>query len=60
MKTIYKKAMENGTIVKYQSFQTDNGVYVLFLVRYEGEVFMFKYKDGDLVECVNLSKAKEI
>lgn len=59
MKAIYKKVMEEGTIVKIQTFDASNGVYMLAFARYKGEIFMFKYKDGKLVECVNLSKAKE-
>lgn len=58
MKNIYKKAIEQGKILKHQSFETSKGLYTLFLVRYKDDIFFFKYKDGDIVECHNLSKTE--
>jgi hypothetical protein len=60
MKNIYKKAIEQGKILKYQSFETSKGLYTLFLVNYKDDIFFFKYKDGDLCECCNLSKIEGI
>lgn len=60
MKTIYKKALQQGKLLKYQSFETQKGLYTIFLARHDDEIFMFKYKDGKLVECVNLSRSKGI
>lgn len=51
-------AMRKGTLLKVQNFETDKGKYRLAYIRYDGDVFMFKTRDGEMLECVNLSKLK--
>lgn len=58
MKYEYLEALENGDIVKVQVFKTDIGVYRITLIRYKGDVYFFKCRDEELVECINLSKVK--
>ena len=56
MRKDFAKAMENGTIIKKQNFFTaDRGVYQIIFVRYENEIYFFKYRNGVGVECCNLS-----
>ena len=49
------EAADNGEIVKTQNFVTARGVYQLIFVRHNGDVFMYKHRNGELVECCNLS-----
>lgn len=55
MRKDFAKAMENGTIIKKQNFVTARGVYQIVFVRYENEIYFFKYRNGVGVECCNLS-----
>lgn len=58
MNQIYANALKNGKLIKSQGFNTPKGIYSLNYVRYEGEIYMFKYLYNKIVECCNLSKEK--
>ena len=56
MKTEYEKALTKGTVIKTNTFTTALGFYKICLYRYHRDIYFFKYRDGQLMECVNLSK----
>lgn len=58
MKYRFIEAFKNGDIVKDQKFNTDKGVYRITLVRYKNDIYFYKFRDGKIVECNNLSRAK--
>lgn len=58
MKYRFIEALKNGEVVKNQEFETDKGVYKITLIRYKNDIYYFKYKNGKIVECNNLTKAK--
>lgn len=58
MKFRFIEALKNGEVVKNQSFETDKGVYQITLIRYKNDIYFFKYRNGKVVECSNLNKAK--
>lgn len=58
MRPEFEKAHILGSLIKQNSFHTKRGTYVINLYNYEGEIFFYKYKDGQLVECVNLSEKR--
>lgn len=58
MKYRFIEAYKNGVIVKDQKFNTDKGVYRITLVRYKNDVYFYKFRDGKIVECNNLTRAK--
>ena len=55
MRKDFAKAVSKGTVIKNQNFVTDRGVYQLVFVRYENNIYFFKYRNGQLVECCNLN-----
>ena len=56
MRKDFAKAVSKGSVIKNQNFVTDRGVYQIVFVRYENNIYFFKYRNGQLVECCNLSK----
>lgn len=58
MKYRFIEALKNGDIVKNQAFETDKGVYQITLIRYNNDIYFFKYRNDKLMECSNLNKAK--
>ena len=56
MKTQNEKALLDGISIKTNVFTTDRGVYTINLREYNGDIYFFKYRDGELVECLNVSK----
>ena len=58
MKQEFIDAIENGEIVKHQAFLTERGGYQIALIRYNDNIYFFKYRNGNIVECTNLSKKK--
>ena len=58
MKDIFVEAFRTGSIVKDQKFNTDRGVYRITLVQYQNDIYFYKFRDGKIVECNNLSKVK--
>lgn len=55
MRKDFAKAASKGTVIKNQNFVTDRGVYQLVFVRYENNIYFFKYRNRQLVECCNLN-----
>lgn len=51
-------AMRKGQLLKVQTFETAKGVYRLAYIRHNADVFMFKTRDGVMLECGNLNKMK--
>jgi hypothetical protein len=59
MNKICQEAMKKGTVLKIQNFNTPMGAYRISHIRHpNGDICMFKSRDGELLECVNLSKMK--
>ena len=58
MKPECVEAAKYGKKIKIQLFDTPKGKYLLSYRRLNGDVYMFKYRDGKLLECVNLNKVK--
>ena len=58
MKKEFIDAIFDGEIVKQQVFITEKGAYQLFMVRRENDIYFYKYLNGKMTECCNLSKAK--
>lgn len=56
MKRKFQKALEDGTNVKTSIFATDRGVYTINIRELNNDIYFFKYRDGELLECTNLSK----
>lgn len=56
MKEEFCKAIENGTLIKFQTFNTDKGSYSLFFYNCKNDIYFFKLLNNTVVECVNLSK----
>ena len=48
-------AIYDGEIVKSQTFVTEKGCYQIFIVRTDKGIFFYKYLNGKMVECCNLS-----
>jgi hypothetical protein len=59
MRDDFAAAAKSGEIVKTQNFVTARGVYQLIFVKHEGNVFMYKHRNGELVECCNLSRGEK-
>ena len=55
MRKDFAKAISKGTVIKNQNFVTARGVYQIVFVRYENDIYFFKYRNGELVECCSLS-----
>ena len=49
------KASRRGIAIKSHSFVIERGVYQIVFVRYENDIYFFKHRNGQLVECCNLS-----
>lgn len=54
------EAMKNGKLLKAQNFNTPKGNYRIAYINYKGDVYMFKTRDGEMLECGNLNKMKGI
>ena len=55
MRKDFAKAASKGVVIKNQNFVTARGVYQIVFVRYENDIYFFKHRNGQLVECCNLS-----
>lgn len=55
-----KLILSQGEVVMNNIFTTDRGLYRIACVRYNNNIYMFKYRDGELLECKNLNTAKPI
>lgn len=62
MKREFILAEKNGEILIDNSFETTKGKYQIIIRRHRSDIYLFKYQDGKLLECQNLScaKAKEV
>lgn len=54
MKMEFIKAARHGKVVKVQEFETDKGKYTINLVRYQDNIYFFKFLNGNIVECDDL------
>lgn len=54
-------AAAEGEVLVSNRFETSKGHYLILIRKYHGDIYFFKYRDGNLLECQNLSKvnAKE-
>ena len=55
MRKDFAKVASKGVVIKNQNFVTARGVYQIVFVRYENDIYFFKHRNGQLVECCNLS-----
>ena len=55
MRKDFAKAASKGIVIKNQNFVTARGVYQIVFVRYKNDIYFYKYQNGKLVECCNLS-----
>ena len=55
MRKDFAEAASKGVVIKNQNFVTARGVYQIVFVRYENDIYFFKHRNGQLVECCNLS-----
>ena len=55
-------AEKNGEILIDNSVETVKGKYQIVICRHRSDIYLFKYRDGKLLECQNLNcaKAKEV
>lgn len=62
MKREFILAEKNGETLIDNSFETAKGKYQIVIRRHRSDIYLFKYRDGKLLECQNLSftKAKEV
>lgn len=60
MKEEFNDALFNGEFIYQNEFHTNRGTYLIKIFRHEGMLYIFKYKNGKIVECNNLSKMKKI
>lgn len=58
MKVASKDLLRYGKILKANTFETARGIYTIRLIKYMGNIFFHKMKDGNLVEIKNLSKGE--
>ncbi len=56
MRTEFVKAYNFGTLVKSNSFDTPKGKYRVDIREWNRDLYFFKYRDGELLECMNLCK----
>lgn len=55
MRPEFEKA-STGYLIKSNSFDTPKGRYRIDIREHQGNIYFFKYRDGDLLECCNLNK----
>lgn len=58
MRKDFAKAASEGVVIKNQNFVTARGVYQIVFVRYKNDIYFYKYQNGKLVECCNLSNLR--
>lgn len=56
MKREFELAQTHGDILIDNSFETEKGKYQVIIRKYHSDIFFFKYRDGHLLECQDLSK----
>lgn len=58
MKHEFMVAETNGFILMDNRFETEKGEYRITIKRHRSAIYFFKYRNGKLLECQNLSTAK--
>lgn len=56
MKREFHNARTRGKIIKMNNFDTTRGKYTIILRAYKGDIYFFKYRDKQLLECCNLTE----
>ena len=56
MKREFELAQTYGDILIDNSFETEKGKYQVVIRKYHSDIYFFKYRDGHLLECQDLSK----
>jgi hypothetical protein len=56
MKPEFVDAIKHGKVVRNQRFETPKGMYDISIVRHKNKSYMFKLRDGKMVECIDLNK----
>lgn len=56
MKHEYICAETKGRVLLDNRFETEKGKYQITIRRYNSDIYFFKYRNGNLLECQNLSK----
>lgn len=57
MKAEFVDVLKNGMVIVDNTFETPKGKYNILIKRYKNWLYIFKYRDGILLECRNLSTA---
>lgn len=55
----WMKMLQEGLIIKSNTFDTAKGCYTIRIVSYKGDLYFHKMLNGNVVELINLSKLKE-
>ena len=55
MQKMFENALISGRVVKSNTFETERGSYKIEIVAYKKDLYFFKYKEDELVECLNLT-----
>lgn len=53
------RMLQEGLIIKSNTFDTAKGCYTIRIVNYKGDLYFHKMLNGNVVELINLSKLKE-
>lgn len=54
----WMKMLQEGTIIKSNTFDTAKGCYTIRIILYKGNLYFHKMLNGSVVEIVNLSTPK--
>lgn len=55
MKPVFENAIEFGKVLKRNTFQTEKGLYHIFLISHNEKIFFIKLKNHKIVECRQLN-----
>ncbi len=58
MKPEFIAAEVSGDLLLKNAFSTARGYYEILIKRYDGNLYFFKYRNEELLECQNLNKMK--
>lgn len=56
MKKEFVKAAKGGHVIKSNTFETNLGKYIIDIVFHDGSFYLYKSRDGKIVECNNLTE----
>lgn len=54
-----EELLHYGERLKENSFETERGIYTIRLIKYNGDIYFHKMKNGEVVEIKNLSKEEK-